>query len=136
MHSESRELGEKVFLSANSVAERVRRLVQNQVLKGFSAKVDLAAPGLPLQALVDVKMARETSAARFEEAIAAIPGIQEATLMTGSYDYMLRVACHDQADLVRLMEALRERAGVQDTTSRVILRQVDVHAQRQQAQGN
>lgn len=131
-----RELGEKVFLSANSVAERVRRLVQNQVLQGFSAKVDLAALGLPLQALVDVKMARDTSATRFEEAIAAIPGIQEATLMTGSYDYMLRVACRDQADLVRLMEALRDRAGVQDTTSRVILRQVDVHAQRQQAQGN
>jgi len=78
----------------------------------------------------------ETSAARFEEAIAAIPGIQEATLMTGSYDYMLRVACRDQADLVRLVEALRERAGVQDTTSRVILRQVDMHAQRQTAQGS
>ena len=122
-----------MFLSANSVAERVRRLVHNQVVLAFSAKVDLAALGLPLQALVDVKMARETSAARFEEAIAAIPGIQEATLMTGSYDYMLRVACRDQADLVRLMEALRDRAGVQDTTSRVILRQVDVHAQRQVA---
>lgn len=53
----------------------------------------------------------ETSAARFEEAIAAIPGIQEATLMTGSYDYMLRVACRDQADLVRLIEALRDRAA-------------------------
>lgn len=51
--------------------------------------------------------------------------------MTGSYDYMLRAACRDQADLVRLMEALRERAGVQDTTSRLILRQVDGYAQRQ-----
>ncbi len=130
-----RELGEKVFLSANTVAERIRRLVHHGVLQAFCAKVDLAALGLPLQALVDVKMARETSAAGFEKAIAAIPGIQEATLMTGSYDYMLRVACRDQADLVRLMEALRERAGVQDTTSRVILRQVDVHAQRAQAQG-
>jgi len=124
-----RELGERVFLSANTVAERVRRLVQDKVLQGFGARVDLAALGLPLQALVDVKMSRETSAAQFEEAIATIPGILEATLMTGPYDYMLRVACHDQADFVRLVETLRDRAGVQDTTSRVILRQVDVHSQ-------
>ena len=58
-----------------------------------------------MQALVDVKMARDTTAARFKEAIAAIPGIpgiQKATLMNGSYDSMLRVACRNQADLVRL----------------------------------
>ncbi len=123
-----RELGERVFLSANTVAERVRRLVQDKVLQGFGARVDLAALGLPLQALVDVKMSRDTTAAQFEAAIATIPGILEATLMTGSYDYMLRVACRDQADFVRLVETLRDRAGVQDTTSRVILRQVEVHS--------
>ena len=55
-----------------------------------------------MQALVDVKMARDTTAARFEEAIAAIPGIQKATPMNGSYDYMLRVACRNQVDLARL----------------------------------
>ncbi len=121
-----RELGEQVFLSANTVAERVRKLLHEQVLRGFHAEVDLTALGLPLQALVDVKMSRDTSAARFEEAIAAIPGVMEASLVTGSYDYMLRVACRDQADLVRLIEALRSEAGVKDTTSRVILRHMDV----------
>ncbi len=123
-----RELGERVFLSANTVAERVRRLVEGKVLQGFRAQIDLAALGLPLQALVDVKMSRETSAAAFEQAIASIPGIVEATLMTGPYDYMLRVACRDQADFVRLVETLRNRAGVQDTTSRVILRRIDVQS--------
>lgn len=116
-----RELGERVFLSANTVAERVRRLQQNQVLLGFHAEVNLQALGLPLQALIEVKMAHGTSAQDFEAAIQSIPGILEASLMTGSYDYMLRVACIDQLDLMRLIEALRQRAGVQDTHSRVIL---------------
>ncbi|MBI3230196.1 MAG: Lrp/AsnC family transcriptional regulator [Burkholderiales bacterium] len=116
-----RELGERVYLSANTVADRVRRLQAENVLLGFHAEVNLAALDLPLQALVDIKMARETSAESFEAAIETIPGIIEATLMTGTYDYMLRVACHDQLDLMRLIEALRERAGVQDTFSRVIL---------------
>ena len=48
--------------------------------------------------------------------------------MTGTHDYMLRVACLDQADLIRLIEALRDRAGVQDTFSRLILRRIQVGA--------
>lgn len=123
-----RELGERVFLSANTVADRVRRLINDKVLLGFHAEVDLAALELPLQALIDIKLLHATSAEQFEAAIASIPGIIEATLMTGAHDYMLRVACFDQADLVRLIEALRARAGVQDTYSRVILRRIPVAA--------
>jgi len=121
-----RELGESVFLSANTVADRVRRLIHDKVLLGFHAEVNLAAIELPLQALIDIKLLHTTSAVQFEAAIATIPGIIEATLMTGSSDYMLRVACSDQADLVRLIEDLRVRAGVQDTFSRVILRRIPV----------
>lgn len=123
-----RELGERVFLSANTVADRVRRLTHDKVLLGFHAEVNLAALDLPLQALIDIKLQHATSAEKFEAAIATIPGIVEATLMTGAHDYMLRVACFDQNDLVRLIEALRARAGVQDTYSRVILRRITVQA--------
>lgn len=123
-----RELGERVFLSANTVADRVRRLIEDKVLLGFHADVDLAAMELPLQALIDIKLLQSTSAGQFEAAIDKIPGIIEASLMTGTHDYMLRVACVDQADLVRLIEALRDHAGVQDTFSRLILRRIQVGA--------
>lgn len=121
-----RELGERVFLSANTVAERVRRLLQDKVVLGFHARVDMAVVDLPLQALVDVKLSRDTTAAHFESVITTIRDITEATLMTGNYDYMLRVACRDQADLVRVIEDLRAHAGVQDTTSRLVLRHIDL----------
>lgn len=123
-----KDLGEKVFLSANTVAERVRQLVAKKVVLGFSTTLDLAALDLKVQAIIDVKLATGTTAAYFEAVIASIPGVLEATLMTGSSDYMLKVACVDQADLVRLIESLRERAGVQDTHSRLILKQFTVQA--------
>jgi Lrp/AsnC family leucine-responsive transcriptional regulator len=123
-----RELGEHVFLSANTVADRVRRLIEDKVLLGFHADVDLTAMELPLQALIDIKLLQGIGAGQFEAAIAKIPGIIEASLMTGTHDYMLRVACLDQADLIRLIEALRDRAGVQDTFSRLILRRIQVGA--------
>ncbi|MBL8509975.1 Lrp/AsnC family transcriptional regulator [Chitinimonas sp. JJ19] len=121
-----RELAEQVHLSANAVAERVRRMQAQGVLQGFHARVDMAALGLPLEALIDIKMRPDTSAAHFEAVIQTIPGIVEATLLTGAFDYMVRAACADQQDLVRLIEALRERAGVQETYSRLILSQVPV----------
>jgi Lrp/AsnC family transcriptional regulator, leucine-responsive regulatory protein len=123
-----RELGERVFLSPNSVADRVRKLVADKVLLGFGARVNLAALDLPLQALIDVKMRADTTASHFSAVIQSIPGIVEATLMTGTYDYLLRVACRDQEDLARLIEALRSRAGVQETYSRIILRDMDMQA--------
>jgi Lrp/AsnC family leucine-responsive transcriptional regulator len=123
-----RELGEQVCLSANTVADRVRKLVSDQVLEGFGARVNLAALDLGVQALIDVKMLPSTSAAHFEEVVQSIPGVVDAFLLTGTYDYALRVACRDHADLVRLIETLRSRAGVQDTHSRVILHQMTMRA--------
>lgn len=123
-----RELSDKVHLSANTVGERIKRLQQSKVLLGFHAALDMAALGRPLQALIDIKLMQGSSAQDFEAALSSIPGVLEATLMTGNYDYMLRVACIDQADLVRLIEALRERAKVKETYSRLILRQVEIRS--------
>jgi Lrp/AsnC family leucine-responsive transcriptional regulator len=123
-----RELGEQVCLSANTVAERVRRLVGERVLEGFGARVNLAALGLAVQAFIDIKMLPTTTAEHFEAVIQTIPGVVEAHLVTGNYDYLLRVACRDHADLMRLVEALRKEAGVQDTHSRVVLKPMQMNA--------
>ncbi len=123
-----KEIGERVFLSANAVAERIRRLQASGVIRGFSTDLDLAAFELPLAALIDVKLRFDTSAEHFEAVIQSIPGVVGATLMTGTHDYQLRVACKDQQDLVRLIEALRLRAGAQDTYSHLILREMVIHS--------
>jgi len=47
-----------------------------------------------------------------------------ATLMTGSFDYAVRVACIDRDDLVSVTETLRQRAGVRETYTRLLLREV------------
>src|SRR5262245_50218980 len=117
-----KDLGERVRLSANTVADRVRRLVADGVIRGFEANVNHAALGLQLQAYIDVKLKAGTNTHEFETVVQTIPGVLEVALLTGNYDGLLRVACQDQAHLLRLIDALRA-AGVQDTYSRVILHQ-------------
>jgi Lrp/AsnC family transcriptional regulator, leucine-responsive regulatory protein len=119
-------LGEAANLSANAAAERVRRMQANGVIRSIAATVNPAKLGRPLEAQIDVKLRQGVSAAAFEKALKGVTQIQSATLMTGSFDYAVRVACRDQDDLVTVTEYLRNKAGAQETYSRVILREISV----------
>jgi Lrp/AsnC family transcriptional regulator, leucine-responsive regulatory protein len=117
-------LGEAANLSANAAAERVRRMQASGVIRSITANVNPAKLGRSLAAQIDVKLRQGVSAAAFEKALPGVAQIQSATLMTGSFDYAVRVACRDQDDLMNVTEYLRNKAGAQETYSRVILREI------------
>jgi Lrp/AsnC family leucine-responsive transcriptional regulator len=123
-----KDIGERVHLSANAVAERMRRLESAGVILGYHAHLDPQALDLALQAVIDVKLLPGVTAQAFEATLQTVPGVVEAILMTGNFDYMVRVACADQAALVRLNENLRARGGVQDTNTRIMLRTLRISA--------
>ncbi|MEO8313061.1 MAG: Lrp/AsnC family transcriptional regulator [Caldimonas sp.] len=122
------DIGAAVHLSANAAADRVRRLIQDGTIVGIHAHVDPAALGLTIEAQIDVKLRATTSADEFERAIRDVPQVRTATLLTGSFDYALRVACSDRADLADLTETIRDKAGAQETYSRIILREIKIDA--------
>ena len=98
------------------------------MIQKYEVKVNLRAMGLPLSAINDVKLSPNTTAVKFETELQKISGILEATLMTGAFDYMLRVACRDEEALVRLTEALQAGGLVQETYTRMPLRTVKLGA--------
>jgi Lrp/AsnC family transcriptional regulator, leucine-responsive regulatory protein len=117
------DLAARVKLSANAVADRVRRLERTGIIRGYAAELDRRVLGMGLEAYIDVKLRADTPADRFEAAIERIPGVVQMILTTGSSDYTIRVACSDQADLVRLVESLRAAVPIAETYSRLILRE-------------
>lgn len=119
-----RHLAEAVHLSANAAAERVRRMMLDGTIRSIAANVDPAKLGRPLQAQIDVKLRQGMSAAAFERELVGLAQVQSATLLTGSFDYAVRVACRDQEDLMNVTEYLRNKAGATETYSRLILREV------------
>ena len=121
-----RDLGRNVFLSPNATAERVRRLQSKGIIRGFYASLDPVLLGLSLEAYIDVKLQSGASAQDFARAVAKLPGVISLAMLTGSFDVRLRVACKDQADLVRIIETLRTRIGTQETNSSLICREVEI----------
>ena len=117
------ELGRLVHLSANSVADRVRRLRQSGLLAGFHAELDLERLGRTLVALSDTKLHAEVDRLTFERELASIPQVLAATHTTGEYDYQIRVACTDTQDLEQVVDRLRA-VGVREIHSRIVLGEV------------
>ena len=119
-----RELADTVHLSPNAVAERFRRLLADGTISHIRASLNPAAFGRTIEAVIEVKLQPETPATQFEASLRHLPQVVSAILMTGSFDYAVRVACVDRDDLVSVTEALRQRSGVRETYTRLLLREV------------
>lgn len=97
----NKELAARVGLAESSCHERVKRLVQSGVLRGFHAEVDPKALGVGLQALVAVRLARHTSAAveSFRKAMLALDEAVALFHVAGATDFLVHVAVRDSDEL-------------------------------------
>ncbi|MEY2741286.1 MAG: hypothetical protein RL283_1388 [Actinomycetota bacterium] len=111
-------LGDRVHLSANAAADRVRRLLRRGVIRGFRADVDHAVLGRSLEAVVRVRMSDTRG---FDRAVGGREDVVWAAHVTGSSDVTLSVACDGTAGLDALISWLVE-LGATETRTDVVLR--------------
>src|SRR4051794_24025968 len=85
------ELAQQLGLSAPAVAERVHRLEERGVIRGYAALVDPEAVGSSLSAFVAVTLERPSDRAAFLALVQRLPEIQECHHVAGDDDYLLKV---------------------------------------------
>ncbi len=119
-----REIGDVVGLSANAVAQRVRRLEQVGVVRGWTAVLDPALDGAHNTALVSLKVTTDADVAELEAGIAALASVVEVLDLSGPVDYQVRVRFRSARDLYQVTDALRVLPGVVGMETRTVLRQV------------
>jgi Lrp/AsnC family leucine-responsive transcriptional regulator len=117
-----RELGELTHLSANAVADRVRRLVRAGVVEGFTVKISPAALGLTLSALIDLRLTPTAEPVEFEQGVRELAEVQRLWHVTGPFDYQVHVGCTGAEHLDRLIRQLKREHHIAETQTRVILR--------------
>ena len=86
-------LSERVGLSPRPCLERVRRLEQKGVIRGFTALLDPASVGHDIIALAEIAMRDPSAAARqrLERALCAHPSVVELQVVNGENDYVARI---------------------------------------------
>ena len=87
------EIAAAVNLSPSPCLRRLRLLEDSGAIQGYRAVVDAKAYGLPVTALVLIRLERHSAEAvqHFETRIRALDEVLECHLMTGPADYLLRV---------------------------------------------
>ncbi|GAA5079713.1 Lrp/AsnC family transcriptional regulator [Roseibacterium beibuensis] len=93
----NQELAEKVNLSPSPCLRRLRILEESGAIRGFSADVDAKAYGLPITVFVRIRLERhnEEDVRRFESRVMGFDEVLECHVLTGAFDYQLRVVVPD-----------------------------------------
>ncbi len=120
-------LAERVSLSESACLRRVRALEDAGIIERYAALMSQSKVGLPGNVFVHIGLQREEESelAAFELAVKNIPEVMECYLMTGEFDYLLRVVVSDMADFERLhRDSLTRLPGVARVNSSVTIRTV------------
>lgn len=125
------ELSEEVGLTTSPCWARIKRMEEAGVIEGYTVRVNAERAGLPEQLIVQLTLNKHTDAALVEFArhLEAIPEVLEAYLVSGDYDYVLRIAVRDTRDYERLLrEKLYKIPGVRHSKSSFVLRRLKASA--------
>ncbi len=124
------ELGRTARLSANTVADRVRRLRSSGVVSGYHAQLNLAMLGRGLRLMSDVRLREGKDRGEFERGLIAVEQVIGAARLTGDYDYLLQMACVDPEEFEQVIDHLKRDHGVREVRSRLVLHEVPITLDR------
>ena len=114
------DLAERVGLSVSAVHQRVRRLEQRGVIKGYAAKIDHDALGLSLTALVAIRPFDPSQPDDAPDRLAKLPQIESCYSVAGEDFYLLLVRVESPLALERLLQEIRSVANVTTRTTVVL----------------
>lgn len=119
------EIGAAARLSPTTCWSRIKRLEAEGVIQQYTVLVDRAKLGYKDTVLVQLTLDSHTDETLYEfgRTLAAIPEVIEAYLVSGEYDYLIRIAVKDTRDYERLLrEKLYKIPGIRHSKSSFVLR--------------
>ena len=121
------ELAGRVGLSKTPVTQRVHNLEQRGVISAYRAVLSPIQLGLTHITYVEVRLSdtKETALQRFNDAIKAIPEVEECYMIAGNFDYLVKVRSRDIAHYREVMgEKISALPYVASTSSFVAMEAV------------
>ena len=115
------KIGEQVGLSSPSVLERVKKLEDGGLIRGYHAILDARRLGMDITAFIGVYVSHPRLIDRFELEVQGIEDVLECHHVTGAYTLLLKVKTANTSSLEALISRLRSIEGVDKTETMVVL---------------
>jgi DNA-binding Lrp family transcriptional regulator len=112
----NQELADLINLSASQCSRRRIALEQAGLILGYHAQLSPKADGTPVMGIIEIRLLNHTTETveTFLKFVRQTGSILDALKLTGDYDYLIKTAVSDLADLSRLIQEL---ASLQDCVS-------------------
>ncbi len=123
----NQDLSSRVGLSPSPCHRRVRHLEDAGVIKGYTAVIDAEKFGYPITISVFVRLERSTrdSITRFEDYVKTLDNVTECHLITGAYDYILRLHMRDLKEYETfLKDKLAVMPGITEIQSSIFISEI------------
>jgi len=120
-------LGEKVGLSAPSVVDRIHKLEEAGVIRGYAALLDARRVGKDVTAFIGVSTDRPAAIRSVAREVCLMDEALDCHHVTGSHTLMLKVKTRSTETLEGLIDRVRGLDGVTRTETMVVL---STHAER------
>ncbi|MBB5804004.1 Lrp/AsnC family leucine-responsive transcriptional regulator [Saccharothrix ecbatanensis] len=114
------DLAERVGLSVSAVHQRVRRLEQRGVVRGYAARLDGDEIGLPLTAFISLTPIDPAAPDDYPKRLEHLPQIEACYSVAGDASYLVRVRVASPTALEELLRQIREAANVSTRTTVVL----------------
>ena len=119
------DISKRVGLSPTPCWNRIRKMEADGVILGYTVRIDPAAIGFTETVIVQVTLESHTDETLYDfgRTLEQIPEVLEAYLVSGDYDYYIRIAVKDTRDYERLLrERLYRIPGIRHSKSSFVLR--------------
>ncbi|MGI9379034.1 MAG: Lrp/AsnC family transcriptional regulator [Methyloligellaceae bacterium] len=114
------ELAGKLGIARSTVHERIKKLEQRGVIRGYTVQLNEGLPGNEAQALVMLSV-RQQNNRQLVERLATYPEIKICLAVSGQYDLFLEVATPLLEDLDSLLDEIADIPGVERSRSVIVL---------------
>ncbi|WP_211827608.1 leucine-responsive transcriptional regulator Lrp [Kistimonas asteriae] len=121
------DLADKVGLSTTPCMERVKRLERENVIQGYSARLNPNFLEAGLLVFVEISLYSKSADIfdEFRQAVGSLPNVQECHLVSGNFDYLIKARISEMASYRKLLgDILLKLPGVRESKSYIVMEEV------------
>ncbi len=125
----TREISEKTGMPITTVHNRIKKLEQDGIIKGYTVQLNKKKLGKGIQAFINITVTYALSDGtildqeELARKILRMPEVDEAHVMTGTTDVLVKVSVADVEELNNfIIHKLRKLPGISDTVTGIVLK--------------
>lgn len=118
------DISKEIHLSVSTVLDRIKKMEEGGIIRGYTVMVDSKALGNDVTALMEISLEHPRFHDSFTELIQDHPKIVDCYYLTGDYDFILKITCASSDELESIHRTIKSTPGVSATRTHFVLKEI------------